>query len=429
MPLSNAGKNAIKAYGQKRFSFNSQPTEPTGSVFQDPIQSGEMNAPTGPAPFSPRKKLLQTINPEPVRDEKEEERLKSLAKVNALGRALGSLGQLAGVASGGDAVGINDTVSPFVTDKLAYLDNDYRNQLQDHFRRSFIIDQFNVEQENRDIADQNDYRAQIDRINMQGAKEKEVLDYRAELEMKKFNAMTAEEKAQAMMNVGINPNSQDATQRFLKVMQDQFGVDSNYKKSQTAENYANANRMNNPTSDSGESYDLETLQSGVKNIVSGIQSERNQVLNNPELRPAEKEQMLKNLDDQLKFWTQTYNPKNNQLLNRQVMDAASGNQTDPKQAEGVGHPYTPGKGFNAPQNQKQPAQERSEEEVIKALNQNRSNVIKNAKVISSMDLNNPDEKTAQMVLGYAQELVDLGVTEDLESALETVINLASQNAN
>jgi len=429
MPLSKAGKNAIQAYAAKRFPF-SPPASATTEATSLPIPQSQTQAGVdtsgGSAPGI-RPRLLQTLNPEPVRDVMEEDRLKNLAKVNALGTALGSLGQLAGVASGGDAVYIENSMSPFVMNKMAYLDDDYRNQLQQHTNKAFAMDRFNIDQQNQDIQDVNDNEFRKEQIQFQGQKEKEVAEYRAKLELDQFNRKTQAEKEAEMRAIGIDPRDPKAMDSYIARTNQKYGIDSGYRKSLTAENYANANKTTTGAN-AKEDYDLDTMKKGVNKIVTDLRKELAGVNNLPF---TEREAATKRINDEIAFWERQYNPKTNELLNDRVLDAAGGEQ--PAQSSGsFGQPYTPGQGFSMPQQaqatQAKAAPELSHEQIIEAMNVNRKSVIDNAQRIASINFEDPDPETADLILEKARELVELGVFEDEDSAIESIINLAKSNA-
>lgn len=432
MPLSNAGKNAIQAYGMKRFAFNPPATstqaanQPTFN--QDQAQSGP-DKPAGPAPGTGvRARLLQTINPEPVRDTQEEGRLQKLAKVNALGTALGSLGQLAGVASGGDAVEIRNNLNPWIMDRMAYLDDDYRNQVRDYTTRAFAIDRFNIDQQNQDIQDQNTNEWQKEQIRLRGEEARRTAEEQARLRLEEFAQKTDAEKEAEMRKIGIDPRAKNAFDEYIKRTNQQFGVNTNYKRSLTAENYANAARQREGGSGSTEkpTFDLDTMKKGVQNIVSDLQKQKGQIKNLPF---NEREAAQKKIDDEIAFWERQYNPKTNELLNERVLDAANRDAATQSGSGALGEPFTPGRGFNFQQNQPQTqTQQRSEDEIMQAMNTNRATVIQNAKRIASINFENPDPETANLILEKAQELVDLGVFEDQDSAIESIIELAKTNA-
>lgn len=430
MPLSKAGKNAIQAHAAKRFPFlpATATTEATNQpIIQSQTQAG-VDTSGGSAPGI-RPRLLQTINPEPVREVMEEDRLKKLAKVNALGTALGSLGQLAGVASGGDAVHIENSMSPFVMNKMAYLDDDYRNQLQQHTNRAFAMDRFNIDQQNQDIQDGNNNEFRKEQIQLQGQKEMEVAKHRAQLELDQFNRKTDAEKAAEMRAIGIDPRDAKAMDKYIARTNQKYGIDTGYRKSLTAENYANANKTA-AGDKSKENFDLDTMKRGVNTIVSDLRNQLGAVKNLPF---AEREAAAKRINDEITFWERQYNPKTNELLNDRVLDAAGGEQPS-ETSGGFGEPYTPGKGLamNQPTQQAQPAQgkpstERSREEITDLMNANRISVLQRAKQIATLNMEDPDPETANFILEKAQELVDLGVFETEDEAIESIIKVAQSN--
>ena len=441
MPLSNAGKNAIQAYGMKRFAYNPPATSTQAATqttfYQDQAQGGP-EQPAGPAPGTGvRARLLQTINPEPVRDTQEEGRLQQLAKVNALGTALGSLGQLAGVASGGDAVEIRNNLNPWIMDRMAYLDDDYRNQVRDYTTRAFAMDRFNIDQQNQDIQDQNTNEWQKEQIRLRGEEARRTAEEQARLRLEEFAQKTDAEKEAEMRKIGIDPRAKDAFDQYIKRTNQQYGVNTNYRKSLTAENYANAARTEAGGSKGKKEFDLETLKKGRQAMLNQYDAQINQLkakMTDKTTKigdqPLILEQIKQLQSERNRYYN--YNPGSNELLDSEIMDAANRDAgTQPESATLV--EYMPGRGLTFNQVQKglpqqtQP-QQRSEEEIMQAMKSNRQSVIQNAKRIASINFEDPDPETSNLILEKAQELVDLGIFEDQDSAIESILQLAKSNA-
>lgn len=240
MPLSFAGQNA-KAKEKKEIERKAQ----ANPMLNPPIMSQPNPMLDPPMPSQQqsgsRVQLMQYLNPEPQRDVNEEARLKKLAKVNAFGKMIGSVGQLAGMASGGDATMIQDNMSPFVMNKMQTMDTDYRDQLKDYTNRAFQVDMYNNKLSNDDLQTQDaqDFQKNIrtDDQNFRISERELDQDFRSgetnktitaqqkntedkfKYDMKLFNARSKEDKDQLMMRVGVDPKDPEAMSKFQKAVQ------------------------------------------------------------------------------------------------------------------------------------------------------------------------------------------------------------------
>jgi hypothetical protein len=253
MPLSNAGQNATKTYGERRFPFN--PTSQPAQSGMGQFSTNQNQPQTQPgasygAADTQKPKLMQVLQPEPTRDIQGEDNIKRRAKINALGRLFGSLGQLGGMASGGDAVRLEDNSTPWLKNQSMVMDNDFRNQLNQYYNRLFQTDMSNNQLENQwamrdqDRGFQKELRA--DDQNFRREERAEDKDFRREerneaqdfqtqmqdrqfaQQMKQLGVRNQQDFDKMMMGVGVNPRDPNAMKQFLDKMAQQYDNQNDY---------------------------------------------------------------------------------------------------------------------------------------------------------------------------------------------------------
>jgi hypothetical protein len=275
-----------------------------------------------------RVKLMDMINPMPQRDQEEEGKLKKRAKWNAVGQAVGALGQLGGMAAGGDAVAIQDNVSPFITDRLQYLDNDYRNRLQRFGVEAFQTGMYNNELENRDLQAQRD--ADLKR-ELQEEKGKNAL----ELFMQKSKA----EQDKEMRNAGVDPSDPKAKQKYIAAKGRQFNSDINYK---DRIGRGRAGSGPDDQEDDTEFVRISRIARGKK--LEDLRSQMQELQKNPMMNA----EMIKVLNDQIKAYEGIRLKKDNQQavdLYESEINAPQQQQYDPNYMKGAQWSYQPGQGL------------------------------------------------------------------------------------
>ncbi len=244
MPLSNSGNNYIKAYGEKKFPYPTPANKPQASPFiYNPQQSQQ--------PTENKYKFMEMVQEKPERDVEGEEALKKRARNNAIGKAFGALGQLGGMAAGGDAVEIEDGQSPFIMQQSQFLDTDYRERLQEWGNKNFQTEQFNTQlqnqiagkQDDRDFSretSQNDQRfrteermggqeftsAQSDKANQQ---QRDLVDQKAKRETEQFYRMDRAAQDKAMRDAGVDPRSPNAMQEYTQGQKNKVGKSNSEK--------------------------------------------------------------------------------------------------------------------------------------------------------------------------------------------------------
>lgn len=139
----------------------------------------------------------------PEFDTETQGRYQDLMKKNAIGKAIGSLFQLAGVASGGDAINTGNTTGALALQGLQNLDIDHKERLRDYSDRLFRTNAFNADLQNREFQDERQYGRQLE-----GNKRQERL---------------AEERA--MIEMGIDPSQPGAKSEFLQKRQQLFEME------------------------------------------------------------------------------------------------------------------------------------------------------------------------------------------------------------
>jgi len=224
MALSNAAKN--KRQKEEAIQVPERPNPFISSIDSSSLKNGKSvnNAPQPSGPV-----LMDYVNPKPQPDTASEEVLKRRSKWNTLGRLIGSLGQLGGMASGGDAVGIVDNVSPFITGRLLELDDTYRNDLSNWANRAFQMDMHNNRLQNEERQAQRDNQFQEQRMDIQHQNAKAIAEQRAQDALKALQAKNSEAQAKEMRQVGVDPSAKDAMPKYLQAMRRKFENDLAYK--------------------------------------------------------------------------------------------------------------------------------------------------------------------------------------------------------
>jgi hypothetical protein len=197
--LSNAAKNSGTPKSNPKKSANKRPDE--WSEFSDQAKNGGFSMPDEPRPN--RRQILSPSLEKPEPNEKERARLQRLAKVNALGKGFGSIFQLLGVASGGDANNYGDEVGDFVLSGLKDLDNDYRQKLKGYNDQMFQVDLYNNQAANR--------QAQGDEAYERGKEQ--------------YETRTDDALRMRMMQEGIDPNDPEAVDLYTKQNASKFELD------------------------------------------------------------------------------------------------------------------------------------------------------------------------------------------------------------
>lgn len=281
-------------------------------------------------------KLMDYINPTPTRDVQEEDRLKKLAKYNAFGRMIGALGQLGGMAAGGDAVAIQDDVSPFVTNRLQYLDDDYRRRLEQFGQEAFRVGMHNNELENeyaREVRGQEFTDAQA-RIKAEEARQ--LAAQRAQDAMNQLLTKDKQAQEKEMRSLGVDPKDPKAKEKMLAAYKKKFDADiySKYK-----------------TPGSGKD-DKETDQEFIRIARLGRQAEIDRIQKmldqeNSKGLGLRNEELIKSLNAQMKSLRDVKLSKENQfaLDLYDIGNASNTPQVDPNYMRGADWSYQPGQGI------------------------------------------------------------------------------------
>ena len=147
--------------------------------------------------------LMKPTMQEPEYDSGESDRLKRLAKQNMLGKGLSSIFQLAGVASGGDAVNLGDTTGNFVLQGLRDLDLKHEAQLRDYTDQLFRTGMYNNQMQNSAAQDDLLFDRNLEMNDLQ--------------QKQSFDA--------EMMKAGIDPQDPKAREKYFKKKQELFDLD------------------------------------------------------------------------------------------------------------------------------------------------------------------------------------------------------------
>lgn len=352
------------------------------------------------APQDPKSKykMYELLQNEPVRDEAQEGIIQRRAKMNAFSKGFSGLAGLAGVAMGGDAPVIPDTVTPFNMERIQTLDNDYKSRLEDWVNKGFQVDQANVGLQNKEI-EQNIDQGNRELLAEQKFQNDQVLiEQRAQAAIQQFQQKSEIEQMQEMRELGINPNSPDATAQYLKKRGVMTDADIRYLQSKS--NWNNRAGRSSGSGAEAKTYDIETLQRGKKQILSQLEQQKQG------LDPMRDRVALEAIESQLKQ-IREYNPGKNELMDAEIMNAGmntgEGGIQDEEQSiqEGFGNPYTPGKGMRIPKTDDPQRTARITTNLQKLVNQTAT-----------------DEEFESIL----QDLVDAGEAADLDEAESILMN-------
>jgi hypothetical protein len=449
MPLSNAGQNAIKAgaeqYGAKKFPFqssNPQPgsfSEPSNFPTFDNQPQTQPGASNGTADTR-KPKLMEFLQSKPERDVQGEENIKRRAKINAFGRLLGSMGQLGGMASGGDAVMLEDTSTPWLKNQSMIMDNDYRNQMNQYYNRLFQTDMANNNLENqwamrdqdRDFrreertedrnfrreerAEDRDFRRE-ERSDAQSFQEK-MQDKQFAQQMRQLGVRNQQDLDKMMMGVGINPRSSGAMNDFLDKMGNQFEAQNEFTKART-------NWNNRPTGKGEQNqFDQEAnFRKGRDLELTRLRNEYNQMINASEPNYGQdsklRDEKLKNVYDRIKQ-LETLKPDMQNPLVVDLIEAGAGigeegiDKSIGVQQEKQNIPPDPRTGQPNAQNRTEVTQEQRQQSINSTIDQVRAN---KSKILSA----NPDYNFIQKLIDQSMQS---GLFDSEEEAFNSIIELA-----
>jgi hypothetical protein len=319
------------------------------------------------------------------------------------------------------------------------LDQDYRGRLQDWTNRRFQVDAVNNQTVNREIDQEIDAENAMARVQLQGENARQLAAQRAQDALNQLMAKSEAEQIKEMESLGINPYSENAYGEYLAKRGQMANAELKYTQARTNWN----NRIASGSGRAGagkQTYDLPTLQRGRQTLLSKydqqIQALNGRLTGNPMTDNAIMEQIKQLQTEKKRYYD--YNPGSNELLDQEVMDAAY--QMEEDGINDNGSTYEVNQIIDNPQPE-EPFQWQSpnsrprvdgskltEQQKISAMNQNRVEVLRNAPKIAAFDINNPDPETSEIIIGLAQELLDLGVTEDPDEAVNAVLRIAKQNA-
>jgi len=386
-------------------NYMPQAIEPAGN----PINPAQAQ----PNPQSGEYRFMEMVNPKPERETEREDIIKKRAKMNAFGRGLGALGQLVGVASGGDAQQLVDGQTPWNLNQIQSLDQDYRRRLQDWTNQNFQVASTNNAIQNRaieqDIAQQN----RLELEDVRTGNDMGLIGARGEQTLKGINARTDAEIRQSMLSLGIDPDAPNAKENFLEAQKNQVKIKNDYDRARTSYNNRYGNRSQ--AGEVGFQYDIPTLQAGKQALLNELAQKRAGL---DPLDPAN-QAALKQIEE-LEEMYREYNPGKNPMIDAEIMNRgikeiegqAQGPASQDQAQQGAGYPYQPGSGMAIPQTQapKQEAQAKKQASPEVA-----------SRITSNLDKVKNNTATDEDFEVLLQDIVDSGDAKDVDEALDLVI--------
>ena len=315
----------------------SQPTQPTQPQAQpqaqagQPEQSGTVGAPNS------RYRLMEMMEARPERDAEGMATIQKRAKINAIGKGFSALAGLGGMAMGGDAPVITDSVTPWNMNQMQVMDQDYRNRLQDWVNRSFQVEAANNQTLNREVDQQIDSENRMAQIQVQGENNRQLAAQRASDALNQLLTKSEIDQIKEMQKVGVDPNSENAYGEYLQKMSSKFNSDLNYTKART-------NWNNRPATGGGRSgkefaYPLDVVQKGRDLKVSQLEQQKAEALKTART-PSEKEAVNKRFDSMIDDYRK-YNPGANELMDMEMAQLGGAEQEggwDQEDPSGMANP-------------------------------------------------------------------------------------------
>ena len=400
------GPGAQRNPSQPAVPVGSQPTQTTQPQTQagQPEQSGTVGAP------SSRYRLMEMIEARPERDAEGMATLQKRAKINAIGKGFSALAGLGGMAMGGDAPVITDSVTPWNMNQMQIMDQDYRNRLQDWVNRSFQVEAANNQTLNREVDQQIDAENRMEQIQLQGQNARHLAAQRASDALNQLLTKSEIDQAKEMQKVGVDPNSENAYGEYLQKMATKYNADLSYTKARTNWN----NRMPSG-SKSGKNfpYSLDVVQKGRDLKVSQLEQQRTEALKTART-PSEKEAVNKRYDSMIDDY-RNYNPGANELMDMEMAQLGGAEQGgdqagQPAAQAPMGNQYDPKRGIvtNVPL---------KDDPIIKG------------RIKSGFQKAYEGNLSEQDFYQLMQDLIDAGEAEDEEQAYSYIEQFIEENTN
>lgn len=237
--------NELEDYSRRKFPFVSilrnneqSPIFGANNQFLAPEQAPAQPQQQPQSRFAP--KFMEMTQPVPVLDTEEIQTQQGRARTSVLGQLLGSLGQLGGMAAGGDAVQLDNSVPSIALNQILTMDKDYRDRLGQYWKDSFDTNKTNIGIQNRFLGDEADRAFRDDqrgkgeqfrtgerlgeekfRTGLQDDQQKFLSGQQAARLKADINKLYIQDKLafnEEMRKAGVNPNDKDAVDQYLSKM-------------------------------------------------------------------------------------------------------------------------------------------------------------------------------------------------------------------
>ena len=393
---------------------STQAGSPTAQPTQPQPQSEAPSGAAGAGQGASRYKLFELFQPEPTRDTESEEMIRRRARINAFGSGLGAIAGLAGMASGGDAPALPDLQTPWNMEEMQRLDQNYRGQVENWVNRRFQVDQANTQLQNREIEQDINAENRMAEINQRGEQARILAEQRAQAALQQLQAKTQAEQIKEMMEMGIDPNSENAYGEYLQKNREKFNTDLNYTKARTNWNNRIASGSGRGAAEGSQlPYSLGILKAGRDAMIQELREQAKKLT--AQNNPIQNEAQIKMITDRIKQ-LETYKPGVNQLMDMEIgemgMNLLNPQENSPENQSNIdSFPYQPGQGFNF----------NSGEQAQQARPDVANRITTGLQKIASGQASDQDFET------LLESIVEAGEAEDLNRAYELVLELLNQS--
>lgn len=310
-------------------NFTGNPSQPAINVGSQPTQTNQSQTRSGSQPqpgtidtegdfwsqigATPRYQRMQMNQEMPTPDAELSEKMKRRAKWNLIGKGLSSLAQLGGVAAGGDAVRLDDNVTPWIQNQLLTADDDYRRRMQDWVNKGFQVDLYNNEIANKERSEDYDTKVRADQAAQKAEYDRVLANQKAQADLNKLQTQSKIKQFEEMQKVGVDPNSPDAYGQYLKKMQENYINDQNYTKART--NWNNRLAGGKSSSSSKRVFSDQELSAYQRGRDAMIAEERAKLKNIDQDLDSEGYKAVLNRIKTL----ESVNPGSNELIDREIL--------------------------------------------------------------------------------------------------------------
>tara|TARA_R100000388_G_scaffold92311_1_gene75189 strand:- start:310 stop:1218 length:909 start_codon:yes stop_codon:yes gene_type:complete len=299
-------------------------------------------------------------------------------------------------------------------EEMQRLDQNYRGQVENWVNRRFQVDQANTQLQNREIEQDINAENRMAEINQRGEQARILAEQRAQAALQQLQAKTQAEQIKEMMEMGIDPNSENAYGEYLQKNREKFNTDLNYTKARTNWNNRIASGSGRGAAEGSQlPYSLGILKAGRDAMIQELREQAKKLT--AQNNPIQNEAQIKMITDRIKQ-LETYKPGVNQLMDMEIgemgMNLLNPQENSPENQSNIdSFPYQPGQGFNF----------NSGEQAQQARPDVANRITTGLQKIASGQASDQDFET------LLESIVEAGEAEDLNQAYELVLELLNQS--